>query len=290
MVEHTHQRIDSHCHLWDLSRGDYDWLDTENPDFQTIARNFSIADLKEADSAPAAAQYVVVQAAATEQETEYLLKLSDQHSEIGGVVGWVDLTGNQAERRLEQFAQNPKFKGIRPMLQDIEDVEWINTAPRSSAIDALVSKGLRFDALVLPQHLSAFMSFASAHPTLPMVIDHAAKPAFAADKSDPRHDMWRTGMALLANETNAFCKISGLLTELSPEQRVEPEKTLQPVIDNLLNWFGPNRLMWGSDWPVLRLASDYSNWRSLSNTLLSELDDASLARIYADNAKEFYAL
>jgi len=97
-------------------------------------------------------------------------------------------------------------------------------------------------------------------------------------------------MALLAKETSACCKISGLLTELSPQQRTQPAKTLQPVIDDLLNWFGPDRLMWGSDWPVLNLAAPYRNWHSLSGQLLSELNSTDLARVYAGTAQEFYAI
>jgi len=297
--ENTQTRIDTHCHLWDLARGDYGWLDVENPELQPIARNFTVSDLHIADSIRPASQYVVVQAAPTVEETEYLLQLSEQHHEIGAVVGWLDLSGDEQhsnksvekfDEQLERLSKNPKFKGIRPMLQDIEDVDWINTVAKPSAIDALTERGLRFDALVLPQHLKALKTFALAHPNLPLVIDHAAKPALAADPSDPRHAMWRDGMIFLAKETNSFCKVSGLLTELSAEQRQRPLEYLQPVVDDLLNWFGPDRLMWGSDWPVLNLASSYDNWHSMSKELLSELDAKSCARIFSGSATEFYKL
>ena len=290
MASNVYPRIDTHCHLWDLARGDYGWLDVTNPDLRPIARNFDMADLLESDASPKASQYVVVQAAPTLEETEFLLQLAEQHQQISAVVGWVDLSDNAADATLERLSKNPKFKGIRPMLQDIEDINWINTVPKRSAIDALGKYNLRFDALVLPQHLEAFFTFALAHPNLPIVIDHVAKPAFAADSSDPRHDMWRKGMSKLAKETNSFCKVSGLLTELSKEQREKPVEILQPVVDDLLNWFGPERLMWGSDWPVLNLAATYEHWHSLSNTLLSALDAASCERIFSGTAKEFYEL
>jgi len=153
------RRIDSHCHLWDLSRGDYGWLDPENPDLQAIARNFNFSDLEQADGPESAEQYVVVQAAPTTEETDYLLQLSQQHQQIGAVVGWVDLSSKAVGVQLAQFSKHSKFKGVRPMLQDIEDVDWINQVARRSAIEALVANHLRFDALVLPQHLEALLSF-----------------------------------------------------------------------------------------------------------------------------------
>ena len=290
MSRQPSRRIDAHCHLWDLARGDYGWLDVSNPDLKPIAKNFELSDLLAADLNTPAVHYVLVQAAPTVAETEFLLHLSDQHEQIGAVVGWVDLAGNGAQEQLERLSLNPKFKGVRPMLQDIDDVNWINTAPRSDAIEALKEHGLCFDALVLPQHLSAFKEFALAHPSIPMVIDHAAKPALASNHSDPRHEMWRIGMAELAEETNVLCKISGLLTELSVEQREQPVEYLKPVVHDLLNWFGPDRLMWGSDWPVLNLAASYEQWQSVCNTLLSELDEKSSAKIFSGTAENFYAL
>ena len=284
------QRIDSHCHLWQLSRGDYGWLDATDPALQPIAKDFGLTDLQRADPDPGAAQYIVVQAAPTIEETEFLLQLARETEKIGAVVGWVDLGSESAEQQLEALCKNPEFRGIRPMLQDIENTNWINTVPRPEVIKALTAKNLRFDALVLPQHLSALLTFALANPNLPIVIDHAAKPALAAEASDPRHAMWREGMALLAKETNACCKVSGLLTELAAEQRSAAAELLQPVIDDLLQWFGPDRLMWGSDWPVLNLAASYQDWHSLSTTLLSRLDAQQQLQVYAGTAQRFYNL
>jgi L-fuconolactonase len=283
-------RVDSHCHLWRLDRGDYGWLDANNPKLAPIARDFDVADLTAPCVSAGITQTIVIQAAPTTDESDYMLSLASDAPLIAGVVGWVDLSSADAVRQIQRLGENTLFKGIRPMLQDIADVDWITTMPRADAMAALKSSGLRFDALVLPQHLKPFLRFAQAHPDLPIVIDHAAKPALAASADDPRHDMWREGMQRLAKETSACCKISGLLTEMSARQCEDPEAVLQPVIDDLLEWFGPKRLMWGSDWPVLTLAATHADWTTLSEKLLSGLDRTAQAQIFASTARAFYGL
>jgi L-fuconolactonase len=284
------QQIDAHCHLWTMSRGDYGWLDAHNPNLKPIARDFELADMVAADGRDAPCDRVLVQAAPTVAETEFLLGLAAQHSEIVAVVGWVDLSSADAAMTLTRLAKDAAFKGVRPMLQDIADVDWITIAPRADALSALAKHNLTFDALVLPQHLQALHRFAIANPDLPIVIDHAAKPAFSADPSDARHKLWRDGMKQLAQDTQVCCKLSGLLTELSPAQRLNPAKHLAPVVADLLDWFGPARLMWGSDWPVVNLAADYNGWRSLTAQLLTDLDANDLAQIHSSTARQFYSL
>jgi L-fuconolactonase len=283
-------RVDSHCHLWRLDRGDYGWLDAANPKLAPIARDFDLADLAAVCDPAGLSQVVAVQAAPTVAETRYLLDLAASSPRIAGVVGWVDLSCNEAVRDIETFGQSAAFKGVRPMLQDIADAAWITTAPRPEAIAALVHAGLRFDALVLPQHLEPLLQFAQNNPSLPIVIDHAAKPVLAAPSDDPRHAMWREGMQKLAANTNVCCKISGLLTELSPAQCRDPMPALQPVVDDLLAWFGPSRLMWGSDWPVLTLAAPHQDWLRLSDQLLAGLTPQGRHQIYTTTAQMFYGL
>ncbi len=283
-------QIDAHCHLWTVSRGDYGWLDPQNAALKPIARDFGFDDLVAADGRQEPCKRVLVQAAPTVAETEFLLGLAARHPDIAAVVGWVDLSGKDAAQTLSHLAANPAFKGVHPMLQDISDLDWITTQPRRDALAALVDHKLTFDALVLPQHLQALHRFANANPDLPIVIDHAAKPALAADRSDPRHKMWRDGMARLAQDTPACCKLSGLLTELAPEQRAQARDHLAPIVADLLEWFGPDRLMWGSDWPVVNLAADYDVWRLLTAELLVDVDANGRAQIYAGTARRFYEL
>ncbi|MGB7263838.1 MAG: amidohydrolase family protein [Albidovulum sp.] len=283
-------RVDAHCHLWRLDRGDYGWLDPADPGLASIARDFEIGDLAAPCVAAGISHSILVQAAPTVEETAYLLSLAGQSPLIAGVVGWVDLSAPEAAAQIEHFNGNRHFKGVRPMLQDLDDADWIATQPRPDAVSALQTFGLRFDALVLPQHLGALLRFAQAYPDLPIVIDHAAKPALAASPDDPRHEMWRDGMMRLADETDAYCKMSGLLTELSTAQCADAQANLQPVIDDLLDWFGAKRLMWGSDWPVLTLAASHADWAALSDTLLSGLDPVGRARVFAGTAQDFYGI
>lgn len=284
------ERVDAHCHLWKIERGDYGWLDPDNPVLAPIARDFDLADLRQADPECADCARILVQAAPTVEETMYLLDIAEAHEDVSGVVGWVDLSDPSAAKALHLLARRPAFRGVRPMLQDIPEVDWIITRPAAGALAAMAELDLTFDALVLPQHLDPLLKFASANPDLAIVIDHGAKPALAADTADPRHEMWRDGMARLAKETRACCKLSGLLTELAPAQLRKAKEILRPVVDDLLEWFGPARLMWGSDWPVVNLAGSIGDWRTLSAELLSDLGSADQKQIYANTARAFYGL
>ena len=279
-------RIDAHCHLWTLARGDYTWLDPSNPDLKPIARDFVPADLQTELAQAGIGQAVLVQAAATVTETDFMLSLADKTPQIAGVVGWVDLTDLTAIDDIARLAKNPAFKGVRPMLQDIDQDDWIITQAKQPLIDALRTHGLRFDALVCPQHLSHLLQFTRQNPDLPVVIDHAAKPTLS-DLSDPSWDIWRRDMALLAQEPQVFCKCSGLLTEMGGNLGQAPE-ILKSVLTDLLDWFGPPRLMWGSDWPVLNLAGDYGYWNQLSGDLVADLSDDERQHIFQGAAQTFY--
>ena len=281
-------RIDARCHLWTLALGDYTWLDPSNPDLKPIARDFVPADLQTELAQAGIGQAVLVQAAATVAETDFMLSLADKTPQIAGVVGWVDLTDLTAIDDIARLAQNPAFKGVRPMLQDIDQDDWIITQGKQPLIDALLTHGLRFDALVCPQHLSHLLQFTRQNPDLPIVIDHAAKPALS-DLSDPSWDIWRRDMALLAQEPQVFCKCSGLLTEMGGNLGQAPE-ILKPVMTDLLDWFGPRRLMWGSDWPVLNLAGDYGYWNQLSGDLMADLSDDERQYVFQGAAQVFYGV
>ncbi len=284
------ERVDAHCHFWELSRGDYTWLDVSNPDLAPIARDFLPAEMKLHREAADIDRVVVVQAAATEAETDYLLGLADQHDEIGGVVGWADLESEKVELRLKNWATNPKFNGIRPMLQDIEDTNWILGEPQIEIGRILEKLDLRFDALIEPRHLPAIYQFCDKYPDLAVVIDHAAKPKAALAGDREAFVDWSTYMKKIAGNPNVYCKLSGLLTELQPAAQVSLHGLLDRYINVLLEAFGPQRLMWGSDWPVLTLASDYQSWLNLSHTLLQNIDGAARDQIFGGTASAFYGL
>lgn len=281
--------IDAHCHIWALSRGDYDWLDQSDPALGPIAQDFGPSDLRERMDRTGIGRAVVVQAAPTEAETHWLLAQAAGAPHLAGVVGWVDLTQADLAQRLSDLSANPALRGIRPMLQDLAP-DWLATAPAPGWADALIATGLRLDALVRPAHLETLAQVMASHPDLPVVIDHAAKPALAAPPDDPRHAMWRAGMARLAGETSACCKVSGLLTEMGAADLPHAREVVLPLLDQLLEWFGPERLMWGSDWPVLRLAGNYADWQALCAEWLASKPEETRTRISGANAARFYGL
>ncbi|TPE51011.1 amidohydrolase family protein [Amaricoccus solimangrovi] len=270
--------IDAHCHFWRLDRGDYGWLAGTGGPLAPIRRDFAPGDY------PGAARIIAVQAAPTLAETDYLLGLARAHDAILGVVGWVDLAAPGAVADLAARAGDPALLGIRPMLQDIAETDWILTAPRPDALAALADLGLAFDALVTTRHLPALARFAAENPELPLVIDHAAKPR-PGDGAD-----WEAGMRALAADPRVHCKLSGLLTELPAEALRDPAPALGSVVGRLLDWFGPERLIWGSDWPVLTLAAPYADWAALTERLLGGLTAAEREGIMGGNAARFYGV
>ncbi|AWC21572.1 putative metal-dependent hydrolase of the TIM-barrel fold protein [Aminobacter sp. MSH1] len=287
------ERIDGHCHYWTLQRDDYGWLTPGAAHLAPIYRDFGPAEMRPLAEAAGIARRILVQAAPTEAETLFLLDQGRNDKAVAGIVGWVDLSSAESVASLENFAKNLLFKGVRPMLQDLEDIDWIATRPSGKAVAALKRLGLRFDALVLPQHLQSLRHFVETHPDLPVVIDHAAKPAFAAPTNDPRHAMWKFGMAELSGHPHLCCKLSGLLTELPAELRTTPKaaaEALRPTVDSLLTWFGPDRLIWGSDWPVLTLAAPFAFWDEVTERLLQSLGQSQRAAILGGTAARFYGI
>ncbi len=273
-------RVDCHQHFWQLQRGDYDWL---TADLDALYRDHLPAELAEHLRAAGIDKTVVVQAAASVAESEYLLSLADQHAFIAGVVGWVDMAAPDALAQLARLAHHPKFLGIRPMLQDIADTGWMLKDALDPVYRELITRGLRFDALVKPPHLDALLRLLQRYPELPVVIDHGGKPDIANRAFSP----WAARMQALATDTGACCKLSGLLTEAGPNAGAEQ---LRPYVDHLLQTFGPRRLMWGSDWPVLKLAADYPRWLALTDSLLRELDQPDRDAILGGTAVAFYGL
>ncbi|WP_077032825.1 amidohydrolase [Pelomonas sp. KK5] len=283
------QRIDAHQHFWQIARGDYRWLTPDVPALQPIYRDFLPADLEPLAWPQDVAQTVLVQAADSTAETDFMLSLAGRHATIGGVVGWVDLSERDSVRTLQRWArEHPrKFKGVRPMLQDLAEANWIAERPHADVIACLIDLGLRFDALVLPQHLPALLQFVRRHPQLPIVIDHAAKPRLDEGWDAVWAHAWRRDMAALAAHPQVHCKFSGLLTET---RSAEPLAAIRPAWDDLLRWFGPQRLMWGSDWPVVNLAGSYAGWISTAGELIATLPLEAQQRVWHDNAAAFYGL
>jgi len=277
-------RIDAHQHFWSIERDDYGWLNpARQPELAPLYRDFGPADLQPLLATHGVRGTVLVQAAPTLAETQWLLQLAAQHDLVRGVVGWVDMAAPDAAATIAMLAANPLLKSVRPMLQDLPDPGWIASAPIAPAVRALVQHGLRFDALVKPPHLPHLLAFAERHPALPIVIDHAAKP----DIAHGGFAAWRQGLAALARLPAMHCKLSGLASEAGAGWRVA---TLRPYVETVIELFGPQRVIWGSDWPVLTLASDYAGWVRVCEQLLAPLDAGDRHAVWAGNAERFYRL
>ena len=274
-------RIDAHHHVWRLDRGDYGWL---TPAQGAIYRDYTLANLKPLLTATGVEATVLVQAAPTRAETDFLLQVAEASLGIvRGVVGWVDLAARDAIPMLGQIAGKPLLKSIRPMLQDIPDPAWILRKDVVHALRALPPLGLRFDALVKPAQLPALLAVIERIPDLDVVIDHGAKPPIAVCGWQP----WADLIAAAAQSPRVHCKLSGLVTEAGADWRAD---TVRRYVDHLLACFGPGRLLWGSDWPVVDLAGGYQRWAAATDVLLSGLSAGDRAAILGGNAWRFYGL
>lgn len=268
--------IDAHQHFWRLARGDYGW---NTPDL-AIHRDFLPDDFRALPGAEDVAATVLVQAAPTVAETEYMLGLADATPFIAGVVGWIDFTDPADRRHLERLRRHPKFLGVRPMIQDIPDPDWMLRADIQWAFDAVRELDLAFDALGYPVHLDNFARLFARHPALRIVIDHCAKPRIR----DGAFEDWAQGIARLARESGAVCKLSGLATEAAPGWTA---RDLAPYAAHVLAAFGPERVMWGSDWPVLTLAGSYADWLAAARGFVAPADHDP---VFAGTARAFYRL
>jgi len=255
-------KIDAHQHFWTLARGDYSWL---TPELKPLFRDFGPADLKPLLEATGIGGTIAVQAADTEAETDHLLSLADMHDWILGVVGWTDLEAPDAPVKIEQMARHPKLVGLRPMIQDIADDAWMLKDTLRPALEAMVAHDLTFDALVMPRHLKHLLTFLETCPDLRVVIDHCAKPEIR----NGHLDSWAADMGQIAGTGRAYCKLSGLTTEAGPDWQ---PADLTPFVTEILQTFGPERVLFGSDWPVLNLASDYEAWFTIAKDAAGRFD------------------
>lgn len=270
--------IDSHQHFWSLSTPGHEWPTAqEGP----IFRDFGPSDLAAETAGVDLAGTVLVQSQPTDTDTDWMLALAHGNAIVAAVVGWVDLAAPNAPARIETLARDPNLRSLRPMLQSIPDTDWLLQEAVAPALDAMAANGLRLDALVQPRHLPMLARLAERRPDLPIVIDHAAKPYADRGILDP----WRADIAALA-DLGFYCKLSGLRTEQAAGQSAD---ALMPYIEHLVGSFG-DRLMWGSDWPVVRLSGD--DWRRwLDDSIrMAARAGADADRLFAGAATEFYAL
>nr|WP_295106120.1 amidohydrolase family protein [uncultured Caulobacter sp.] len=268
--------IDAHCHVWRIGQNGHEW---PTPDLAAIYRDFDLRNLEQDSKLYDLSGVILVQSQPSERDTGWLLELAAADPLALGVVGWTDLAAPDAPDRIATLARDPWLKGLRPMLQDLAS-DWILDPKLAPAIAAIIAADLPFDALVKPRHLPAMLELLRRWPDLRIVIDHGAKPEIAAGRLDP----WREEMAALAAEPGVHCKLSGLLTEAGDRPTAQ---AVEPYARHLIEVFGPDRLMWGSDWPVLNLAGDYPSWRAMCEAWAPSEQHAAL---FGETARRFYRL
>jgi len=273
-------KIDCHVHFLQLGRDDYAWM---TPDMRVLFDGATPELLLPQMQANGVSGAILVQAAHSVDETRELLERAVDYDWVRGVVGKVEIETAGGAKQLEQFATDPLFKGIRPMLRDMRAVDWIQLEYLHPVLQRCIELDVSFECLVRPSQYGELRELLRVYPGLRAVIAHGGMPDIASGG----YLAWARDVERLAGETNVYCKLSGLATQAGTGWR---EETLRPYVEHLLHCFGPRRLLWGSDWPVMLTATDYSHWCGACEQLFSDLDARARNAIFRDNAKRFYSL
>jgi L-fuconolactonase len=275
--------IDAHQHFWQLSQPfNYAWLDT--PALAPIKRDFLPADLQPHLAACGVDLSIFVQTQHDVRENRWVLGLAEQHPFIAGVIGWVDLASGDCEQQLLEFKSHPKFVGIRHVTQDEPDDDFIVRPAILRGLKVLEKHGVPFDLLFYTKHLRHAPALAKALPDLPMVIDHLSKPQIKLGHFDD----WRADLKAAAAWPNIYCKLSGMITEA--DWRTWTAADLKPYVQAAIELFGPQRCMFGSDWPVCELAGSYEQVYAALVEALGPLSESDRAAIFGGTAMRFYGL
>lgn len=267
--------IDAHVHLWRLNRHGCTWPGADLP---ALYRDFTTDDLWPTLAGAGVERVILVQSQQDEAESRWLLSLAAADARIAGVIGWVDLRVDDAVARIERLRAGGPLVGLRPMVQDQAD-DWYDDPTIDEVLAFMAREGLVLEALVRPRHLPALTRLAERHPSLSIMIDHAAKPIDGLIVTD-----WFAAMEELARLPQVACKLSGLVTELRQDAA---DAAVLPVIGRLRGWFGTDRLVWGSDWPVLTMRQGYDGWLALAR---DAIPPGSHAAVFGGNAARIYRL
>ncbi len=275
-------KIDSHQHFWNYRPEEYPWITDE---LSPIRRSFFPDDLEPLLDENGLFGSVAVQARQSIEETRWLLELASERDSIKGVVGWLPLESDDLSDSLDRFCGDPKFVGARHVIQDETDDQFILRPDFNRGVRALAARNLVYDILIFEKHLPQTIAFVDAHPETPFVLDHIAKPVIRADAFDAN---WERNIRLLAQRENVACKLSGMVTEVRDDNW--DAALLQPYFDTVLEAFGPDRLLAGSDWPVCLLRASYNQWQKTLQEMLATLSYSEQAAIFGDNARRIYKL
>lgn len=275
-------RIDAHQHYWQLSRDDYGWLSPKSP---TLYRDYMPNDLEPLLTNHEIAKTIVVQAAATVEETEFLLGLCETHNSIAGVVGWLDFEQDNFVETFERLHENRYFIGVRIMLQSIDAVEYLQRPLVIDHLRFLEKFGFPVDLLIHAGQFPAILKMLELVPNLNAVIDHIGKPQISQQEVSP----WQEWITEVSRYPQIYCKLSGMVTEGNIDDWEESD--FRFYVRHVVNAFGLKRVMFGSDWPVCLLAASYDQIVTvLLNNLPNELTKQQLDDVFGNNAIRFYQL
>jgi L-fuconolactonase len=273
-------RIDSHQHFWQYTPATHGWI---TDPMEVLKRDYLPPDLKKELDAHSISGCVSVQAAQTEQENRFLLDQADAYDFVRGVVGWVDLQDEKVEERLSHWAQHPKFVGVRHIVQD-EEEDFLTNSAFVRGVRLLPKFNLTYDLLIRESQLPAARLFVDQLPEVKIVVDHLAKPKITTQKRSP----WAEHIRALAKSSNAYCKLSGAVTEADWHHWEDSD--IYPYLDVVVEAFGTERLMIGSDWPVCLLAASFSQVTELMHRYFVAFSSAEQKQIFGQNAIDFYQL
>lgn len=273
--------VDSHHHFWDLGRLDYPWMP---PGDRVLTRNYLPSDLAPQLERSGVSATVLVQATHSPEEAGFLLDLAESTDFVAGVVAWVDLTSPDVGETLDELQRRPRLVGVRHQVHDEPDDAWLARSDVVRGLKELARRGLAYDLLLRPQHLKYVPPLVEQVPDLRLVVDHVAKPLIASGTMEP----WATDMAAVAAIPDVYCKLSGMVTEADhSDWSVED---LEPYVAHVVDQFGFERLMWGSDWPVCLLAASYDQVLRAAVDAVGPMSDEQRAGLMGRNAVEFYRL
>jgi L-fuconolactonase len=279
-------KIDSHHHLWDLSVRPQEWMVGEG--MEPVKRNFDTDDLRSAIAGTGIERTILVHATTTFEETYELLALADIDPTIVGVVGWLQIDSPNAIAECEKYLQSSGanyLKGIRDVAQDLPDSQYLAKPQSISTVQQLGKLGLTYDILTKTPELSAAIDLVKACPDTQFVLDHISKPYIAKEEIEP----WKSLITELASFENVSCKISGMITEA--KWNSWNAQDFVPYVDHIIKSFTPQRLMFGSDWPVALLAtSKYSEVVHLAEALTSQFSDSEKVLFWGENAQSAYKI
>ena len=276
-------RIDSHHHFWKYDAREYAWI---NDSMSVLKRDFSPRELKPQCEATHVDGVVTVQASQSLIETERLIRFAETESLVQGVIGWVPLASSGVGMDLERLVLSPWLKGVRHVVQDEADPEFLMGVAFNEGICRLHEFKLSYDLLIYPWQLPATIKFVDMHPEQPFVLDHIAKPAINSAKFDTD---WESNIRELAERPQVIgCKFSGIVTEV--RDALWSVELLRPYWNVALEAFGPERLMFGSDWPVILLRSEYTRWVQSVEELSREMSVSEQAAFWSGNVQRVYRL